>query len=182
MTDNKFTFKDTGIEVKIQKVSPLLLTELDRRFPPPKPPRNKVIIDGKEIYEENKVDPDYLDELAQYESIHEMRVRRLVINRGVDLEMTAEQVRQTNDLREFWKETYGKELEGTDREVYVSYIAIGTPDDMNDLIGRILRRSQPTEEAIEEAEDRFPSDLQESSANGHARADERLVVQPEAGG
>lgn len=154
-----FTFKDTGITVSIRKVSPLLLSEIQRRHPTPKPPKNKVEMDGVITYEDNYADPDYNKQLQEHAVRLEFAMRRSLIRLGVYYELTAEDTRQVNDLREFWKESNGEELEGTDLEVFISYIAIGTVEDLTELTEAITRRSLPTEEATQEALERFPAEV-----------------------
>jgi hypothetical protein len=140
--------------VRIRKVSPLLAVELQKQFPPPRPPKQKVTLDGKEVWEENPVDPDHLAALQDYNNEQERRLRKLMLKRGVEVEIDKEEVAE---LREFWKTEYNKELEGDDLEVYVSYIVIGSDGDLEDLMNAILKRSQPTAEDINAATQTFKS-------------------------
>lgn len=180
--DNKLTLPETGIEVRIRKVSPLLITELERQFPQPRPPVNYVDYgDGKKVAEENKADPDYEKTLDEYNRQHEARLRHLLIARGVFYELSADNVREVKDLKKFWKDSFNKDLEGTDLEVFVAYLAVATPEDMNLLISAILNRAQPTPETISEAEDRFRPSLSGTESNGHTGSDERSIVQSGAG-
>lgn len=156
-----FTFKDSGIEVQIRRVSPLLALELQKKFPAPRPPRNKVTdMDGKETWEENYADPDYALTLNKYNADLEERMRRLVIMRGVVHTLTEEQKAQVDELRTFWKETYDEDLKGSDLEVFISYIAIGSDGDLGDLINTIMKRSQPTEGETKEVLNSFPDSVQ----------------------
>ena len=152
-----YTFKDTGVHVLIRKVSPLLVVELQKAFPPPVPPRQMVEVGGKMVEESNPSHPDYQEALTRYSSDFELRVRRLLIARGVVIpgENTTwkDEVRE---LKDFWLETYGKELEGDDKLIYIAHIAIGTDADMTELISAIVQRSQPSEEAVTAAKDSFP--------------------------
>lgn len=155
-----FTFKDTGITVSIRKVSPLLLAAIQRKHAPPKPPLNKIEIDGVVTYEENQADPDYLLAVQRNAEETELALRKALIRFGVYYEMTAEDVRQVTELREFWKEAQGIELEGSDLEIFISYVAIGTVEDLGELMEAVTRRSMPTEAAIAEAVDRFPAEVE----------------------
>lgn len=160
MKRNTFVFKDTGVAVTIKRVSPLLVLKLRDSFPRPKPPVQKVVgLDGAERLEENPAHPDYLAQLEQYEIDSELRVRRLLIRRGVEFDWTDERRKEVEELKEFWKNVYGETLTGTDEEIYISYIAIGTDGDMKDLLDAITIRSQPTEEEAQKAKDRFQDNV-----------------------
>lgn len=152
-----FVFADTGIQVNIRKVSPMLVVELQKAFPPPTPPRQRVQIGDSDDYTEepNPAHPDYLLAMGKYNQELEMKVRQLLIKRGVVLDLTSDWKDQVDELRQFWLDTYGKELEGDDKVLYISYIAVGTDSDLSDLLAAIMQRSQPTEEAVETAKSTF---------------------------
>lgn len=152
-----FTFPDTGINVLIRKTSPLLLMELRKQFPEPKPPKQTVMINDKPVEEENPSHPAYLAALEAYRLEFEQIMRRVLIRRAVTLKMTADVKAEVQRLKDEFKEDTGHELVGTDEFIYISYIAIGTDEDMEDLIEVITKRSQPTGPAVEAAKDSFPS-------------------------
>lgn len=149
-------FKDTGVTIQIRKVSPMLVMEIKRQFPEPKPPTNKVDYgDGNEVEESNYAHPDYARALEDYNQELEKRIRRLLIKRGVVCNVDKQAV---DELREFWKAEYEMDLpESDDLMAYISYICIGTDSDMEELLNAIMRRSQPTELAIAEATRAFQS-------------------------
>lgn len=163
MTTNKtaelipFTFQDTGVTVLIRKVSPLLAMELQRVFPPPDPPMNKVDFgDGESRMEPNEADPAYLKQLQDYNQDFELKIRRMLIKRGVIVEITDTIKAQVQELREFWQEEYGIDFpEADDKLAYIWYIAVGTDQDLKELLQAIMRRSQPTQEAEELARKTF---------------------------
>lgn len=155
-----FTFKDTGVTVAIRKVSPLLNIELRKSFPPPKPPMTSVDYgDGTRKTEPNPNDPAYLEAVQRYEIEFEERARKLHIRRGVELTLDEYQQTQVAELRQEMQEI-GVALDADDNFVYICYIAVGTEDDFNELIDAITRRSHPTEEAVQEVVDTFPSTIQ----------------------
>lgn len=155
----KYVFKDTGEEVTLRKVSPLLLIKLRERYPQPKPPLNRVEYgEGEFKMEPNPANPDYIETLTQYESDMERRARDLLIRRGVVVEWTEEKREALADLRGWWKATYETDMPVEDDTVaYVSYLAIGSDSDLTDLVDALVKRSQPTEEAIDAAQDRLKS-------------------------
>lgn len=159
MSENELTpfiMKDTGKTVLIKKVSPLLLMELRKAFKEPKPPSQEVEINGRKVIEENRAHPDFKAALEAYNIEFETRMRRLLINRGVVVTMTDEVKAEVAALRAEWEEETGSPLTGSDSYIYVSYIAIGTEEDMNDLIAEITQRSQPTPSEVELAKRTFP--------------------------
>lgn len=154
-----FRFPDTGITIKIRKVSPLLAVDVDASIPRPTPPLNKVDYgDGRgEVMEPNLSDPSYLKELEERTAKVGMAVIKATILRSVivDGEDWKEDVK---DYRQFILETTGAPLdEPSDLYVYVTRICTGTQEDLTDLIGAITSRSQPTPEEIAKAKDSFRS-------------------------
>jgi hypothetical protein len=153
-----FTFPDTGITVKIRKVSPLLMMEVQKRNKPPKPPMQEVDYgDDKITYEANPSHPDHIADLEQYNYDLEEKIRALTIKRGVVCDVPEDEIKE---LREFWKTEMGEELpEKNDKIAYISYICIGTQEDLEDLLSAITKRSQPTKPVIEAAKASFPDDV-----------------------
>lgn len=149
-----FTFESTGVTAKLRKVSPYLVFELQRSFPPPDAPMQEVSYgDGETRLEANPAHPDYLKEYQRYQLDLEGKIRRLMIKRGVVCEFDKQEVA---DLREFWISEYEKELpEKDDFVAYITYLAMGTQEDAEELIAAITRRSQPTEAAVQLAQGTF---------------------------
>lgn len=144
-----FTFKDTGITVQIRKVSPLLGMEIRKAFPPPKPP----VVETPLGPEENEADPDYEAAMQAYGLMIEEKASRLYIKRGVECVVDQEAVERLRaDMRD-----EGITLEGDDKYLYIRYICVGSQEDYQDLLIAISRRSQPTEVAVAEAVETFPS-------------------------
>ena len=151
----EITLKDSGITVKIKKVSPLLYIQLRKQNPPPKPPKQKVTdMNGREAWEENTANPEYLEALAAHEAEQEEKLSALTFKRGVQVEVDHDAVKE---LREFWRTEFGKELPEDDFEVYVRYIVIQSNDDFEQLYNAIITKSQPTAEDVNTAKQSFPS-------------------------
>ena len=153
-----FLFKDTGKLVYIRKVSPMLAMQLRRDFPPPQPPLVQVSIgeDDKPVLESNPADPDFARQLKEYDLDFNQKSQSLMIKRGVSVTMTAEIKAEIDELREFYRKEYGKEISVDDHTLYVTMICVGTGDDLQELIQAIMSRSQPTEEAVALATATFP--------------------------
>lgn len=153
--------RDTGIELRVRKVSPALMNELRTLYPAPEPPMVEVDYGegvGKKK-EPNEADPGYKQAQLEYRVLILQKSQRLLIERGVVVELGDEQKEEVGVLRAFWLSEHGKELPGSDKMVYVLYIALGTPEDLTELIEAISRRSQPTEVAIAEANSSFRSEV-----------------------
>lgn len=150
------TFKDSGYTVGIRKVSPLLMIRLRERFPPPKPPKQLVDYgDGEKRVEENPAHPDFREAQVEYETMIESKARRLLIKRGVVIEWDDEKREALADMRSYWKETFEDELDPDDDVAFVSYLCVGSDSDLEEFLEILMKRSQPTEGAVGEAQARF---------------------------
>lgn len=151
------TFRDTGITVKIRKVSPLLITDIDDAMPKPEPPMQEVDYGeprGK-VQEPNLSEPGYLRQLDERRGRVWRAWRRAVILRGVVPEGD-DWKGEVEAYRALVAQEAGSPLdEEEDWLVYVLRICVGSMEDLNELIQDITNRSGPTEEAIEKAKATF---------------------------
>ena len=157
-TDKLKTFvcKDTGVVLKIQNVGSALVSQLRRDFPPPQPPMQEVDYgDGNKKMEPNSAAPEYIEALTRYAADFEDKLQRLVIKRGVVLTLTEEQKQEIQDLRDFYRTEYDREIAFDDKMAYILMIAGGTDDGLAELVNAIVRRSQPVEEDVQAALDTF---------------------------
>ena len=156
-----FVFKDTGIAVKIKKISPMLVADVMASMPEPKPPLNEVDYGepkGK-VLEPNYSDPSYEIQLAEHRQKVNRTWRRVMILRGVVVE-GEEWRKDVEEYRAFMREQTGGEIdEPDDFMVYVLRICVGSEEDLSELITAITRRSQPTQEAVQEAKNSFRSQV-----------------------
>lgn len=156
----EFTFPDSGVKVLVRRVSPLLGLELRKKYPPPKAPFNEVDYgDGHKRRERNLADPDFLAEQEKYDEDMTERLQRLILRRGVVLNLTEDMLLEVKELRDFWKAEYEDDLPGSDRDVYLTYIAVSTERDLQGLVDEVLRHSQPTEGEVSEALNSFPDQV-----------------------
>lgn len=152
--------KDTGTKILIKRVSPLLVMELRKQFPEPLPQKQTVDVGGETREEYNYADPDYAAALDQYTDDQEKRIRKLLVKRGVVIppdNTTWEAEIEAKRLE--WLEDFGVELprlDSDDKVDWICYCAIGTDEDYEELYRAILRRSQPTAEAVDAAKSGFP--------------------------
>ena len=149
--------KDTGIRVMVRKVSQMLIKEAVKDFIPPQAPMNKVIIDSKEELESNTADPAYQAAMREYNLKVIEAGNAVLIKWGVVYTLTEEDRAQVKELKETWLEDHDKPLEGSDKFIFVNYIAVGSQEDYIELRDAITRRTQATPEATQEALGSFPS-------------------------
>lgn len=158
------TLPDSGYTVEIRPIGPLTLQDLNRdvrkELPAPPPPLNTVKgLDGKDTQEPNALDPDYQQALREHEAgvteVIGQRMFALIARRGIATPIDTEAVARVR--ADF---TGIMSLPDDDREVFLRHVLIASADDLNALQTAILRRSQPTEEAISEKVADFPDPLQ----------------------
>lgn len=158
-----FTFTDTGITVQLRKVSPLLRDDVDallrRKFPPPQPPLSRGTEGfGEAKMETNPADPDYQAALLKWQIEHYQRVGdtllELGIKRYVECEVDQEAVKTLRaDMA-----ALGVELDADDKFVFVSRIAIGTRDDLDEFSNALFKRRQ-LQEAVDAHKATFRGDI-----------------------
>jgi hypothetical protein len=155
-----FVSPDTGVSLPTKKIHLQLLQDLERtirkQMPEPKPPLQKVDYGNGPVDEANLAEPGYVAAMDKWEkdfrSEQTRRTQELILKMGVypALILSDEQKSQIKALREEMMEEYQIELDPDDRFVYVWNICLQSADDLNDLIQFMIRRSQPTEGAIQE--------------------------------
>lgn len=149
-----------GTVVGIRKVSPFLAIELQKAFPPPEPPMQTVNYGEGDIKEANSASPEYAKALADYATEREHRLRKMIIKRGVVMEITDEIKEELSELRAFWKEDNSVDLPTDgDKCDYIIYIAVTQASDLERLVNTILGQGQPTEEGVQAAVESFPGDV-----------------------
>jgi len=129
-----------GLTLEYRRVPTNLAAQLMKQYPEPQPPTQT--IEG--VVEENFADPDYMQAVRKHNELMEERLRALIIKRGVITKLNTEQLEEVRELREWWTQEYGKELPGSNLEVYVNYIVLQSPDDTKRLLEEVTAVSQPT--------------------------------------
>lgn len=157
-----FKFDDSERVIFIRKLSPMLIYEVSKTVPKPKPPVSKVNYGNGEVLEENLADPVYQDDLSQHKFETYRRIQRLMIERGVVIELTEDEKKEVNDLRKLFADNFNQHLEGSDVFIFVCHILIDSADALQKLVAAISGRAMPTEDAIHETEDRFRDQVQGS--------------------
>lgn len=150
--------KDTGYTVAIRKVSPNTLVDFNNWFnaayPEPEPPTQEINF-GDEAHpdmrpERNESHPDYKAALVERRKKLNAESQNMLIDEGVVYELTDADKTAVADYKARYKARTGAALAGNDKSIFIRYIALGTPEDINELVQAITRRTQPTEGAIGE--------------------------------
>lgn len=163
------TFKDSGITIKIRKVGPTtqqrLAQQIMRELPEPQPP----IIDTELGPEANAADPAYMAAYAAWD--RETKVehsQRLMLIAALECEVVIDDAARQDIAR---KKRHLKlvgipyddnpELtpEENEKVFYILHVAAGTPEDLAEFSAAVLRRSVPTEEAVQAQIATFPGDV-----------------------
>jgi len=144
----RHNFMDSGKWVWLRKASPVLMMELRSKYPAPLPPKQIVYYEPDVPTEEfNETHPEYRRAVEQHEIMLETMMRKLLIKRSVVLPgEQMDQIRaEVEQLKQDWAAAteggQGTALTGTIEFLYVSYICIGSDDDLQELIADITRSS-----------------------------------------
>ena len=155
-TQVEYLFRDTGITVKIRKVSPMVSAEVARAMPDPEPPLQEVDYGepkGK-VFEKNYADPSYQVILAEHKQKIFEKLQRTMILRAVEVE-GEDWKEEVAEYRAFMQDAGVEVKEPNDLIVYIMHICVGTKEDLEDLIEAITSRSQPTEKEVDLAKSSF---------------------------
>jgi hypothetical protein len=150
------TLPDSGKVLRVRRVPVFLMREVQKSVKRPTPPLVEVTYETGPRLEPNRADPEYLTAIEEYGMALGEKMIRLVIKRGVECDVD---VAALAELRADMEEI-GIELPSDDRYVYVTYICCETPADLEALQSAVLRQTQPTEEAVGEALERFRGEVQ----------------------
>lgn len=158
------TLPGSGYTVEFRPIGPLTINEISKavrkELPAPPVPLNTVTgLDGNETQEPNEADPEYQKALAAHERAANeeigKRMMRLIARRIVMSEVDTEAVQQIRaDMLDV-----GVDLEPDDADVFLNHVLIGGTEDIQALQGAFLRRSQPTQEAVQEKVADFQSEV-----------------------
>lgn len=159
------TIEDTGIKLKMQKVSPTLIQSarlalLSTKPDPPLGPPIEMEGPLKGTREEMPDDPKYQEQLAKWlrgvnSKLIEMQVERAVL----EIEYSDWET-EAADLRKFLEKMGSDELPDSDKTLFITHIACGTDEDLKALADAIQKRSQPTDETVSDAQATFRPEVQ----------------------
>lgn len=139
-----FKFPVSGKEIFIKKVPQMILDDVQRAIPRPKPPMQKVTI-GDEVREEpNLAHPAYTEALLDWDRTVQVRTMEVIVRLGVKYSLTDEDRVDLQEIKAFYEET-GLTLSGkTETENWISYVAAVAKEDFEALIQEVMSLSAPT--------------------------------------
>ncbi len=172
-----YTFKDTGITVQMHRISPMTIQHLSaailkecKALPPehehayPQPPVQMVEVGGgKPIPQVHDDDPDYLRKLAEWQAwssnetsermLRMMAIDYLIVD-DTEIRPRVEQVRRMLrregvPLDEPMGDDYTQE--DRNRIIYLRHVCLGSAEDLSEFSRFLSQRTQPSEEAIQDA-------------------------------
>lgn len=135
-----------------------------RDLPRPQPPLAEGVerADGTYELEPNDADPDYAARLAAWDEAVKLefnaRLFKLAcLNCEVELDgaLLEETRHNLAAIGVRWEKDAALTDDENDRVFYIEHVACATPEDMQEFYGSIIRRSVPTEAAIQEHTDSF---------------------------
>lgn len=159
---------ESGLELKLKKVSRFLVLEVGKKIPVPKVP--VVFIEEKGRSEENPNDPDYVKALQDSTNERGALVVTSII--AVGSEVAKLPSGMPGPLDDEWIEV----MAGVDIDIpkhnqrlrysaWLKYIGLPDPKEFDGLVTKILRFSGLTTEAdVKDASDAFPGDEERTTA------------------
>ncbi len=166
-----FTFKDTGITIGIRKVGPStqqsIAQQIMRDMPEPPIP----VVETEIGSEQNAADPAYLAAKAEWNSKTNAELtRRVMLIAALEAEIEIDDRARADIARrrrslQLAKTPYQDDPDLTpeeqERVFYVLHVAAGTPEDLGEFGAIVMRRSAPTEEAVQSHVATFQRDISE---------------------
>lgn len=157
----------SGVTVQIRKVSPFTQDAIRAKYPAPPPPMvENDYGDGKIRREPNPADPDYLRALREHRLMAAEKFTEAMFQLGVVVEVDTEAVAAFRAEMQ----SLGIDLKESDHQIYVRHLAIRTDEDIDRLSRAIMRKSTPTEEAVQERLETFSGDVQRPRPDGDQSA------------
>ena len=162
-------FKDSGITIRIRKVGPTtqqrLAQQIQKEIPEPQPP----IVETEAGKEANPADPQYLLDREKWEQRTRGELtNRLMLIAALEAEVTiddqarVEIARRNRHLRLIgipYEANPDLTDEENERVFYILHVAAASPEDLGEFGAAVLRRSVPTEEAVQSQIATFQRDL-----------------------
>lgn len=163
------TFQDSGITIHIRKVGPTtqqrLAQAIMRDMPDPPIP----IVETEAGPEANAADPDYLAAVdAREQERRSELTNRLMLISALESEVTIDEAARADIARRKrhlsligipHEDRDDLTEEENERVFYVLNVAAASPEDLGEFGQAVLRRSVPTEEAVQAQIATFPGDL-----------------------
>lgn len=153
----EITLPDSGATIRVNRIAPATIMAIGRKFPDLQPPLQEVDYgNGSKRMEPNPLDPTYAAALEQQAQAKTMLILETYARLGVEVEVDAAKVAE---FREYAAEM-GLTIPKNDQAVYVLHILCLSNDDLLAMRAGVEGSSIPTEKAVTDKADTFPSDVQ----------------------
>ena len=152
---------DSGVEVKLRAISPMMVSmDMMRTLPKPPPPLQKIDMgDGDVMWERNYSSADYKLALAEWESALELKTAPVLILRALDKHFSDEEKQELKVLRAEM-EDFGMILPKSDKLVWFQHVACGSDADFVAFLTFLSSSGEPSEEVVAGIQNGFPGDVQ----------------------
>lgn len=186
-TDQDPVYKlESGVKLRFHKFSPLLLNQIAQTIGENEPKPPMVFDENKEREEENPNDPDYVAAKTRWAAATSVRLLRALVSAGTNLESKPDDMMAADsDDFETFMELVEIPISGSAQGRYtqwVMYVALTSPEDMNNLNIELMRLAGAREEDVAEAQALFRSIEERLADNGaspkRSRRDRRAVRTP----
>ena len=170
------TFKDSGITIKIRKVGPTtqqrLAQQIMKEIPEPEPPRNAPDSEAAALGEEfNRADPAFEQAMEEWnQKTRNELTQRLMLIAALEAEVVIDDDARADIARKKrhlsligipYEDNPDLTPEENEKVFYILHVAAGTPEDLGEFSQAVLRRSVPTEEAVQAQIATFQRDIPE---------------------
>lgn len=145
-----FTFSN-GIKARVLGVSPQSILAVRKAFKQPKPPMHEVEIAGQKTREADLTDPEWLEKVEEWKLELTERVQAVYFEDGLELDVPAEEVKETASKLRAKFEERGAPVKGSDQLVFVAYHCVRSTDELQALMKAVRGATETTEEGIAEA-------------------------------
>lgn len=171
------TFKDSGVTVRLHKLSPMTgqeihaVVERELADDKPRPPIVDVDYGQGKLAMPHEGDPVYQELLAAWRkrvnTIANDRLFKVAALLAVELTVGERERTQIDRTKKYlrlagkleWQDDSELSQEENDQLFYMTHIACGSAEDLQEFYMAIATRSQPTEAAIERHKETFPGNL-----------------------
>ena len=174
---------DSGVKLRFHQFSPLLLNQIASTIGENEPKPPMAFDENKERELENPLDPDYVAEHNRWAAATSVRLLRALVAAGSKLEekpddMMAADSEEFEQFMELVEIPISVNAQGRYTQ-WVMYVALTSPEDMNNLNIELMRLAGAREEDVAEAQALFRSIEERRADNGaspkRSRRDRRAV-------
>lgn len=151
-SDSDVLTLDSGVALRVTKIPPMLLADVEKRFP--KPPVPKVHDETKGRAVENPNDPGYLAAVEANESDKSLAMTEVMVGKGTELVSIPAGMETPED--DGWKEEaefyLGREIPAKSSRTrylfWLKYYALTSQDDLVRLSNKVARKMGVSQEDV----------------------------------